>query len=190
MGLEGMPMSIAKPWIASYPPETAPSLEYPRVPLTYFLEQAAADFPERNALFFMGKRIAYRELLTMSYQFANALIKRGVKKGDRVAIMLPNCPQAVISYYGALFAGATVVMTNPLYTERELIHQLHDSGAETIIALDLLYKRVMRRKTFHAFKTSDYYEYWRLFADSEKMDIPIRTEKTRPQSANHLWKRC
>lgn len=142
MGLEGMPMSIAKPWIASYPPETAPSLEYPRVPLTYFLEQAAADFPERNALFFMGKRIAYRELLTMSYQFANALIKRGVKKGDRVAIMLPNCPQAVISYYGALFAGATVVMTNPLYTERELIHQLHDSGAETIIALDLLYKRV------------------------------------------------
>lgn len=56
--------------------------------------------------------------------------------------MLPNTPQAVISYYGALFAGAIVVMTNPLYTERELIHQLEDSGAETIITLDLLYKRV------------------------------------------------
>ncbi|QQE73401.1 long-chain fatty acid--CoA ligase [Brevibacillus composti] len=135
-------MSIAKPWIASYPPETAPSLEYPRVPLTHFLEEAAAEFPDHHALYFMGKRITYRELLTMSYQFANALLRRGIKKGDRVAIMLPNCPQAVISYYGALFAGATVVMTNPLYTERELIHQLNDSGAETIITVDLLYKRV------------------------------------------------
>jgi len=135
-------MSNAKPWIASYPPETAPSLEYPRVSLTHFLEQSAATYPDNNAIYFMGKRITYRELLDLSYQFANGLIKRGVKKGDRVAIMLPNLPQTVISYYGALFAGATVVMTNPLYTERELIHQLNDSGAETVITLDLLYKRV------------------------------------------------
>jgi len=135
-------MSNAKPWIASYPPETAPSLEYPRVSLTHFLEQSAATYPDNNAIYFMGKRITYRELLDLSYQFANGLIKRGVKKGDRVAIMLPNVPQTVICYYGALFAGATVVMTNPLYTERELIHQLNDSGAETIITLDLLYKRV------------------------------------------------
>ncbi|MFD2369990.1 long-chain fatty acid--CoA ligase [Brevibacillus sp. GCM10020057] len=135
-------MSNAKPWIANYPPETAASLEYPRFPLTFFLEQSAADYPDSYAIYFMGKRITYRELLQMSYQFAHALIDRGVKKGDRVAIMLPNTPQAVISYYGALFAGATVVMTNPLYTERELIHQLNDSGAETIITLDRLYKRV------------------------------------------------
>jgi len=135
-------MSNAKPWIANYPPETAASLEYPRVPLTYFLEQSAADYPDSCAIYFMGKRITYRELLQLSYQFAHALIDRGVKKGDRVAIMLPNTPQAVISYYGALFAGATVVMTNPLYTERELIHQLNDSGAETIITLDLLFQRV------------------------------------------------
>ncbi|TQR39055.1 long-chain fatty acid--CoA ligase [Brevibacillus brevis] len=140
--MEGMTMSNAKPWIANYPPETAPSLDYPRVPLTHFLEQSAAMYPDSNAIYFMGKSITYRELLQLSYQFANALIKRGVKKGDRVAIMLPNTPQAVISYYGALFAGAIVVMTNPLYTERELIHQMNDSGAETIITLDLLYKRV------------------------------------------------
>ncbi|MFY0543741.1 AMP-binding protein [Brevibacillus sp. H7] len=139
-------MSNAKPWIASYPPETPASLEYPRVPLTHYLQQAATEFPDNFALNFMGKRITYRELLTMSYQFANALKKRGVKKGDRVSIMLPNSPQAVIAYYGALFIGATVVMTNPLYTERELTHQLNDSGAETIITLDLLYKRVMNVK--------------------------------------------
>lgn len=140
-------MSNAKPWIANYPPETAPSLEYPRVPLTRFLEQSAADFPDSFAIYFLGKRITYRELLAMSYQFAHALIRRGVRKGDRVAIMLPNTPQTVISYYGALFAGATVVMTNPLYTERELIHQLNDSGAETIITLDMLYSRVSSVQT-------------------------------------------
>lgn len=135
-------MSNAKPWIANYPPETAPSLEYPRVPLTHFLEQSAAMYPDSNAIYFMGKSITYRELLQMSYQFANGLIKRGLKKGDRVAIMLPNTPQAVISYYGALFAGAIVVMTNPLYTERELIHHMNDSGATTVITLDLLYNRM------------------------------------------------
>lgn len=139
-------MSNAKPWIASYPPEIAPSLEYPRVPLTHYLEQAAAEYPDNFALNFMGRRITYRELLTLSYQFAHALIRRGVKKGDRVALMLPNSPQTVIAYYGALFAGATVVMTNPLYTERELTHQLNDSGAETIVTLDLLYQRVMKVK--------------------------------------------
>ncbi|MGD8188724.1 long-chain-fatty-acid--CoA ligase [Brevibacillus ginsengisoli] len=136
-------MSNAKPWIASYPKEIPASLEYPRVPLTHFLEQAAKDFPNQNALYFMGRRISYSELLEMSYQFAHALIKRGVKKGDRIAIMLPNCPQAVIAFSGALFVGAIVVQTNPLYTERELVHQMADSGAETIITLDVLYNRVM-----------------------------------------------
>jgi long-chain acyl-CoA synthetase len=145
-GIGGNTMSNAKPWIANYPPEIAASLEYPRVPLTYFLEQAAKNYPNHNALYFLGKRITYHELLTMSYQFAHALMKRGVKKGDRVAIMLPNSPQAVIAYYGALFAGAIVVQTNPLYTERELAYQMNDSGTEIIITLDLLYNRVMNVK--------------------------------------------
>ncbi len=146
-GLEGrMSMSHAKPWIASYPPEIPASLEYPRVPLTHFLEEAAKEYPANHALYFMGKTITYAELLTLSYRFAHALMKRGVKKGDRVAIMLPNTPQSVIAYYGALFAGATVVQTNPLYTERELMFQLDDSGAETILTLDLLYNRVMNVK--------------------------------------------
>ncbi len=72
-----------------------------------------------------------------------------MQKGDRVAIMLPNCPASVIGYYGALLAGAVVVQTNPLYTERELEHQLADSGAETILVLDQLFPRVwnVRGKT-------------------------------------------
>ncbi|MFP7695617.1 AMP-binding protein, partial [Bacillus subtilis] len=75
-------------------------------------------------------------------KFANYLQKLGVEKGDRVAIMLPNCPQAVIGYYGTLLAGGIVVQTNPLYTERELEYQLHDSGAKVILCLDLVFPRV------------------------------------------------
>lgn len=139
-------MSVTKPWIANYPQEVPVTLEYPRVPLTAFLTQTAESFPHQNALHFFGKQITYADLLSMSYQFAHALIRRGVKKGDRIAIMLPNCPQAAIAYYGILFAGGTVVMTNPLYTERELTHQLVDSGASAIIGLDLLYSRIMKVK--------------------------------------------
>lgn len=146
IGMEGSIMSVAKPWIASYPSETPVSLEYPRVPLTQFLLDATKEYPDHTALSFMGKRITYRQLLSMSYQFAGSLIARGVKKGDRVSIMLPNLPQTVIAYYGALFAGAVVVMTNPLYTERELAHQINDSHSETLITLDLLYNRVMSVK--------------------------------------------
>jgi len=139
-------MSSPKPWFASYPPEVPAQLEYPRVPLTHLLEKSANEFPANKALHFLGKQITYQELLSKCYQFAHVLITRGVKKGDRVAIMLPNSPQAVIAYYGALFAGAVVVQTNPLYTERELVHQLTDSGAETIVTLDLLFNKVMNVK--------------------------------------------
>ncbi|MDV2687006.1 AMP-binding protein, partial [Alkalihalophilus lindianensis] len=68
----------------------------------------------------------------------------GIKKGDRVAIMLPNTPQAVIGYFAVLLAGGIVVQTNPLYTERELEYQLKDSGAKAIITLDVLYPRVSK----------------------------------------------
>ncbi len=139
-------MSNAKPWIAHYPPQTPATLEYPLAPITTLLVQAAEQFPANHALNFLGKRISYAELLDYSYRFAHALQKRGVQKGDRVAIMLPNCPQAVIAFYGILFAGAIVVQTNPLYTERELIHQLCDAGAETIVSLDVLYPRIAHVK--------------------------------------------
>lgn len=139
-------MSITKPWIANYPQEISATLEYPCVPVTAFLTQTAERFPHQSALYFLGKQITYAELLSLSYQFAHALIRRGVKKGDRVAIMLPNSPQAVIAYFGVLFSGGIVVMTNPLYTERELIHQLVDSGAEMIITLDQLYGRIEKIK--------------------------------------------
>lgn len=68
----------------------------------------------------MGKKMTFRSLLVSVNRFANALLRLGVRKGDRIAIMLPNCPQEVIAYYGALLAGGVVVMTNPLYVPREI----------------------------------------------------------------------
>lgn len=136
-----------KVWLRHYPKEVPSQLDYPEVPLTQFLLEAARDFPDRDAIVFMGKRISFRRLLEDSYRMAHVLQEMGVKKGDRVAIMLPNSPQSVIAYYGALFLGAVVVQVNPLYMKRELLHQLKDSGSETIICLDLVYPKVEEVKT-------------------------------------------
>jgi len=132
----------AKPWLTHYPHEVPPTFDYPKQQLAQFLVRSAEAFPHTVALDFLGKKISYRSLLRHSYRFANALLRLGVRKGDRVAVMLPNCPQAVIAYYGILLAGGIVVMTNPLYMTRELEHQLKDSGAKIIVTLDALVGRV------------------------------------------------
>lgn len=111
-------------------------------PLHVYLQDAALQYPEKKALHFLGKDITYAELDRKVRQFANYLQSLGLEKGDRVAIMLPNCPQGVIGYYGTLLAGGVVVQTNPLYTERELEYQLHDSGAKFILCLDIVFPKV------------------------------------------------
>lgn len=131
-----------KPWLKFYPSQVPPSLEYPDISLGRLLEQTVREFGERPATNFLGAKLSYLQLLSEVNRLARVLTDLGVEKGDRVAIMLPNCPQAVIAYYGAVRLGAVVVATNPLYVERELEFQLADSGAETIIALDLLYPRI------------------------------------------------
>ncbi|UFT99259.1 AMP-binding protein [Radiobacillus kanasensis] len=133
-----------KVWLKHYPKEVLPSYDYPKQNLAQFLLDAAANYPEHTALYFLGRKMKYKELLSETYRFANALQKLGIQKGDRVAIMLPNCPQAVIAYYGSLLVGAIVVQTNPTYMERELDHQLNDSGAKLLIGLDILFKRISK----------------------------------------------
>ncbi|GJM82720.1 long-chain-fatty-acid--CoA ligase [Paenibacillus sp. HMSSN-139] len=131
-----------KPWLKFYPAEVPPTYDYPKHNLAHFLELSADRYPEVTALEFMGKKMTYRVLLEQTYRFANALRKLGIRKGDRVAIMLPNCPQAVIAYYGTLLMGGIAVMTNPLYMPRELEHQLSDAGARVMVTLDPLVERV------------------------------------------------
>lgn len=133
-----------KAWFASYPKEVAHSIELPEKPVQQFLTEAYKEVPEKIAVHFMGKELTYREVYESALKFANYLRSIGVEKGDRVAIMLPNCPQAVIAYYGVLYAGGIVVQTNPLYTERELQYQMADSGAKVILVMDILYPRTMK----------------------------------------------
>lgn len=135
---------FSRPWLANYPAEVPHSLNYPNQSIAQFLLDSVGRFPDHKALHFLGKTMTYRELHTAAVRLATELVALGVSKGDRVAIMLPNCPQAVVSYYGVLLAGAVVVQTNPLYVERELEHQLKDSGAVAILTIDLLYGRLSR----------------------------------------------
>ncbi|MCF8035107.1 MAG: long-chain fatty acid--CoA ligase [Desulfarculaceae bacterium] len=130
------------PWLAQYDPEVPAHLDYPQVDLYAHLSAAAAEAPSRTALNFMGASITYERLFQMAEAMAGALAARGVKTGDRVALLLPNCPQFVISYLAVMRLGATAMLLNPLNVERELIFKFNDSGSRALIALDLLSARV------------------------------------------------
>jgi long-chain acyl-CoA synthetase len=133
----------ARPWLRHYDPAVPPILTYPDQPLTWLLDEAVRAYGTRDAIIFYGRRFTYAQLGAMADRFAAALIDLGVKPGDRVSICLPNIPQFPVAFFGALKAGAVVVPTNPIYTEPELQHQLADSGAETIVVLDLVYHRLL-----------------------------------------------
>jgi long-chain acyl-CoA synthetase len=130
------------PWLDNYPPGVAERVEIPRENVARLLENSARDFPERPALHYEGRTITYAELADLSWRFAGSLAQLGVTKGTRVGLILPNSPQAVIALFGALRLGAVVVQNNPLYTERELAHQLGDAGVDVLICLDMVYERV------------------------------------------------
>lgn len=133
-------------WLNHYPKEIPGQLDYKEKPLFTYLQEAAEEKPDNVAIYFYGKEITFKQVYESALRFSNAILSLGLERGDRVAIMLPNTPQAVIAYYGTLMAGGTVVQTNPLYTERELEHQLNDSGAKFIVCLDLLFSRVISVK--------------------------------------------
>ncbi|OBY77177.1 long-chain fatty acid--CoA ligase [Paenibacillus sp. KS1] len=172
-------MPLEKPWLRHYPQEIDPTYDYPRQNVAQFLIDAAQEYPTRPALEFMGKQLSYERLLEECCRFANALVRLGIGRQERVANMLPNCPQTVIAYYGTLMAGCIAVLTNPLYKERELAIQLADSGAAAIITLDVLYPRVRaaqaRTTLRHAIITSikDYLPFPKnvLFAFKMKKNV-------------------
>ena len=137
-------MTQDRPWLANYPagvPAEIDPEEYRSVPAV--LEEAITRFRDRPAFSNMGRTITYAELDARSREFAQYLLgELKLKKGDRVAIMMPNCLQYPIAIFGVLRAGLTVVNTNPMYTARELRHQLVDSGAAAILVLDNFGKTV------------------------------------------------
>jgi len=133
------PSPIEKPWFKFWPKDVPRHVEYPSVPLSEILRKTAENNPNQTALIYFDRKITYRELDQTCDRFAAALATLEVKKGDKVAIFLPNIPQFVISYYGILRLGAVETAISPLYKEHEVEHQLNDSEAETIVVLDALY---------------------------------------------------
>jgi long-chain acyl-CoA synthetase len=133
---------MSKPWLEFYDDEVLDKLEIPFLTIPDLLNNAAERHPKQTALVFLGARLNYRQLKQQVDRFAAALYALDIGQGDRVAIMMPNCPQAVIAYYATLLLGAVTVMTNPLYVERELKHQWGDSGVKIVISLDLFWPQI------------------------------------------------
>ena len=134
-----------QPFYAHYDPGVPK--EAPRPWLLFkALEANAQRFPHRVALEFLGRSLTYRELWREVEAFAKGLQEAGLRPGDRVAIMLPNSPQFVIAFYGTLLAGGVGVNVNPMYTPRELRHQLQDAGVQALVILDQLLPRYQEVK--------------------------------------------
>ena len=131
----------SKTWHRFYDPGVPPVLEFEDITLPGFLERSAAEYPDATALIFLNRTMTYRELQADVDRFAAALARLGVGPGIRVAVQLPNLPQTVIAFYAALSLGATVVMTNPLYVEREIEHQWNDAGCTVAVVADFLFDR-------------------------------------------------
>jgi long-chain acyl-CoA synthetase len=142
--------SGAKPWLQFYDEGVPARIDYPPVPLDRLLADSAAKHPQRTALIFGGrvgsrvldKGITYRELDDSVNRFAAAIQKLGVKKGDTVAMFMPNCPQLVTAIYGTMRAGGVAVPCNFLYSADEIEHSLNDAGAEIVATLSSFYKRI------------------------------------------------
>ena len=125
-----------RPWLSAYAPEVPHEIEAPTESLVDMLDASVKKYGRRTALEFFGAETSYDELAEQVARAAEGLGRLGVKKGDRVAIVLPNCPQHVAAFYAVLRLGAIVIEHNPLYTDRELRHQFEDHGARVAIVWD------------------------------------------------------
>ena len=131
-----------QPWFSHYPEGVPREIPLRAETLNTAFARSAHKFSRRTALYFFGKTLSYQEMNLLVERFACALASLGIRKGDRVALCLPNIPQAVIAYFGILRAGGIVVACNPTYTPHELSRQIHDAGARAVIVLDILYHKI------------------------------------------------
>ena len=125
-----------RPWLSSYAPGVPADVEVPDDSLPQMLTESARRYSGRVALDFFGAQTSYAQLIEAVDRAAEALRRLGVRAGDRLALVLPNCPQHVVAFYAALRLGAVVVEHNPLYTAAELEHQLADCGATVVVCWD------------------------------------------------------
>jgi len=131
-----------KPWLKHYDEGVPQHIDYPNVPLFTLLEEAARKYPDAPCTIFKGAKISYREMNELTDRLAAGLADLGVKKGDQVGIFMPNTPQFVLAYFAILKLGAVVVATNPLYTAREIEHQVNDAGIEVMLVMSNFYNLI------------------------------------------------
>lgn len=133
---------LSKPWLKYYPAGVPENPNIPEMSVPELIDQLADKYANNTALIFYGKKISYGRLKELIHRFATGLADQGVKKGDTVALYLLNCPQYVIAYFAALKLGAKVTPISPVYTSKEVKHQLEDSDAKTVVCQDILYSNV------------------------------------------------
>jgi long-chain acyl-CoA synthetase len=134
----------ARPWIQWYQPGVSPDIQVEEKSVVQNFDETAEKWKDKTAIIFYGRKMSYKELKDQIDRFATALHGLGVRKGDKVALLLLNSPQFIIAYMGALKAGATLTAISPLYVSPEIKYQLEDSGAKIIVCLDILYDNVER----------------------------------------------
>src|SRR4030042_4652503 len=135
---------LSKPWLKYYPKGCPSEVNVPEISVPELFDRMADKYADKTALIFYGKKISYAKLKELVDRFATALADLGVVKGDTVALYLLNCPQYVIAYFAALKVGAKVTPISPVYTSKEVKHQLEDSEAGTVICQDILYDNVAK----------------------------------------------
>jgi len=125
-----------RPWQKNYDYPVPTSIRFPKFPAQNFLHFAASQYPFKAATDFYGSEMTFTQLRTQMLRLANALVRLGIGKGDRIGLALPNCPQYIIAYYAILSTGAIVVNMNPLYTHDELKFMLENTGSKLLITFD------------------------------------------------------
>jgi long-chain acyl-CoA synthetase len=144
-GVENMTKIDPQIWMKSWDNHVKNNLEYPTESLGTLYARVMEKFPDRPAFWMLKREISFREMSENVEKFATFLQQNGIKKGDIVAINLPNCPQYLFAHFGALLAGAAVSGVNPLMSEREVSYQLNDSKAKVIVTLDAIYDKRLRK---------------------------------------------
>lgn len=135
-------LGVSRPWLRSYPPDVPKTIEYPKASIGSLLDDVERLHPHADALVFQGEVMSWRSVHRLSRRLAVALHNLGVRKGDRVALLLPNVPHFVIAYYAVLQLGGVVVAVSPLFLEGEIEAYIANTNARIVITLDILYEKI------------------------------------------------
>ena len=135
---------LERPWLKFYLEGVPADVDIPEESVVDNFNEMTEKWKDRTAIIFYGRKISYKELRDQVDRFATALCDLGVKKGDKIALLLLNSPQFIIAYMGALKAGAVLTAISPVYVSPEIKHQIEDSGATSIVCQDILYDNVER----------------------------------------------